>query len=170
MSVGSNNSYLTDATWYYNCTNPKDRYSAAVAHSVMDTEGGNGLAFRFELSANGVKMVKRTEADLANATVNYLGTDCKLVGMGAVITNNAAVGETKFTHADVNYLNVIDIPTVYLQEANEDSCAFAARIIDIPDTAMERTVYARPYYVVEVDGEEIVVYGDVDNASCAEYM
>lgn len=153
-----------------NVAQPSDLYADTVEHSVMDTDNGNGLAFRFELAANGVKMVNRTEADLTDATINYLGTDCKLLGMGAVITNDEAVGSSKFTLADVNGGTVIDIPAVYLQEANEDSCAFATRVIDIPDTQLERTVYARPYYVVEVDGEVIVVYGDVDTASCAEYM
>ena len=32
----------------------------------------------------------------------------------------------------------------------------------------ERT--ACPYYIVEVDGEQITVYGDVNSASCTEYM
>ena len=163
----SGSSYvLEDATWHY----AADPISTTVEHSVMDTEGGNGLAFRFELAADGVAMVKRTEADLTNATVNYLGTDCKLVGMGAVVTNSAAVGETAFTLDDVNGYDVLDVPTVYLMKADEDSCAFATRIINIPNEQLERVIYARPYYVVEVDGEEVVVYGDVDAASCAEYM
>lgn len=108
--------------------------------------------------------------DLAGTTVNYLGTDLKLVGMGAVLTNSAAVGETDFTLEDVNGNNVLDVPTVYLMEAEADYCAFATRIINIPNAALERTIYARPYYVVEVNGVEVTVYGNVDAASCAEYM
>lgn len=164
--IGIRNAYLLNATWHY----PSDPISDDVQHSVMDTENGNGLAFRFGLSAQGVAMKDGTVADLTEATVNYLGTDCKLVGMGAVLTNSAAVGETAFTLADVNGNNVLNIPAVYLQEAEADYCAFATRIINIPNTQLERTIYARPYYIVEVDGEEIVVYGDTDSASCAEYM
>lgn len=160
---------VLDVTWYYNCINPKDNYSSYVTHSVMDTANGNGLAFRFELLADGVGVKNRCEADLTNATVNYLGTDCKLVKMGAVLTN-AAESAADLTLAKVNGGTVLDVPAVYLQELNEDSCAFAVRIINIPDTQLERTIYARPYYVVEVDGEEIVVYSDVDDASCAEYI
>lgn len=145
-------------------------YSEVVQHSVMDTTDGTGLAFRFELLANGVGVKNRCEADLTNATVNYLGTDCKLMSMGVVLTNDAAVGEVVFTLDDVNGVTVLDVPTVYLQDVGEDYCAFATRIINIPDTQLERTIYARPYYVVEVDGEQITVYGDVDSASCAEYM
>ena len=148
----------------------QDGYSPDVAHSAMETDNGNGLAFWFELSAKGVVKEHRNVANLENATINYLGRECKLVAMGAVMTNDAAVGTTEFTLEDVHGDNVIDVPVVYLQEADADSCAFAIRIIDIPDSALEHTIYARPYYVVEVDGQLITVYGDVDAASCAEYL
>lgn len=143
---------------------------ADVTHSVMDTKSGNGLAFRFELTAKGVMKNQRNVIDLTNATVNYLGKECKLIGMGTVVTNDDTIGATEFTLEDVYGVNVVNVPTVYLQEADEDSCAFATRIIDIPGSALERTIYARPYFIVEVDGEEITVYGDVDSASCAEYL
>lgn len=170
ITISTGNNRFLSATWHYNCINPKDNYSSAIQHSVMDTENGNGLAFRFELLANGVTMKNGNVVDLTNATIDYLGNECKLVGMGAVLTNHATIGATAFTLDDVNGNNVLDIPTVYLQEADEDSCAFAARIINIPDSQLERVIYARAYYIVEVDGEEIVVYGDVDAATCAEYM
>ena len=167
-SISGIDGALKEATWHY----AAEPISTTVDHGVMDTENGNGLAFRFELTAKGVTIKDGyiTQADLSNATVRYLGNDCKLVGMGAVLTNSAAVGETAFTHADVNGYNVLDVPAVYLMEADEDSCAFATRIINIPDDQLERVIYARPYYVVEVDDEEVVVYGNVDSASCAEYM
>ena len=129
------------------------------------SEDVSGLAFRFDLAAQGVTKDRRNVADLSNATVNYLGRDCKLIAMGAVMTNDDAVGATAFTLEDVYGDRVVDVPAVYLQEAGEAFCAFATRIIDIPDTARERTIYARPYYVVEVDGQQITVYGDVDAAS-----
>lgn len=166
ITIGSGNTYLTDATWHYNCNNPKDHYSADIQHSVMDTDNGNGLAFHFELSAQGVTIASGV-ADLTNATINYLGQACKLVGAGAVITNQE---DATLELGNINGQTMIDIPMVYLQAADEDSCAFATRIIDIPESALERTVYARPYYIAEVNGEQIVVYGDIDSASCAEYM
>lgn len=164
ISIGPNNSRLTDATWHY----ADDPISDEVVHSVMDTENGNGLAFRFELTAKGVVKDNKNVVNLTDATVNYLGTDCKLIGMGAVMTNSDAAAD--LTLDAVNDYDVLNIPTVYLQEVDEDSCAFAARIINIPENQLERTIYARPYYIVEVDGEEITVYGDVDSASCAEYL
>ena len=136
----------------------------------MDTEHGNGLAFRFELTAKGVVRDNGNVVGLTNATVNYLGKDCKLIGMGAVLTNDDTVGSGKFTLEDVNGNNVIDVPAVYMQDVGDDICAFAARIINIPDTQLERVIYARPYYIVEVDGEQITVYGEIGSATCAEYM
>lgn len=165
VDVNGNDSLL-DATWHY----ADDSISDDVTHSVMDTESGNGLAFRFELTAKGVVKDKHNVVILTNATVNYLGEDCKLVCMGAVATNDVAVAATEFTLDDVNGNNVLDVPTVYLQDAAENSCAFATRIINIPEQALERTIYMRPYYIVEVDGEQITIYGDVDSASCADYL
>ncbi|MBE6806664.1 MAG: CHAP domain-containing protein [Ruminococcaceae bacterium] len=147
----------------------RGNYSPDVTHSVMDTDNGNGLAFRFELTANGVVKDNRNVVDLASATINYLGTDCKLIGMGAIVTNSDAA-TADLTLDAVNDYNVVDVPTVYLQDADEDSCAFATRITNIPDNQLERTIYARPYYIVEVDGQQIIVYGDVDAACCADSM
>lgn len=161
--------YFKGATCYYECINPKDSYASNIQHSVMDTESGYGLAFRFKLNANGVKVKNGTEVDLTAATINYLGTDCKLIGMGAVVTNNETAAKN-LTLETVNDYNVVNVPTVYLQETDEEFCAFATRIINIPGEQLERTIYARPYYTIEVDGEQITVYGDVDSATCAEYL
>jgi len=164
--VETNNDLLLNATWHYNCINPKDHYSNDVPHSVMDTDKGNGLAFRFELTASvGVK--DKNKVDFTNATINYLGQTCKLVGVGSVVTNQEGITPEL---DNVNDNTVINVPTVHIQEADEDSCAFATRIINIPEQALERTIYMRPYYIVEVDGEQITVYGDVDSASCAYYL
>ena len=166
IAIGVNNDSLLNATRY----SPATLYSETVRHSVMDTDNGNGLAFRFELQAIGVKKVNGTRVNLSNATVDYLGKPCKLLGMGAVVTNNASIGTTGLTLAAVNGVNVVDIPTVYVQEVTAESCAFATRVINIPDSARSVKVYARPYYVVEWNGESITVYGAVDALSCSEVL
>ncbi len=165
ITIGAYNDELVNATWHY----ADDAISNEVTHSVMDTEKGNGLAFRFELSANGIVKDNRNLMDLTGATINYLGVDCKLIGMGSVITNSDAKAEN-LTLDTVNDCNVVNVPTVYLQEAEEGSCAFATRIVNIPDDQMERTLYARPYFIVEVDGEKIIIYGDVNATSCADCL
>lgn len=166
IAMGENNDALAQAQWH--C--PSDRYSAVVRHSVMDTDNGNGLAFRFELSASNVSTVRGNQVNLTNATIEYQGQECKLVGMGAVVTNNVSIGTTNLTLDAVNGVNVLDIPTVYLQAVESDSCVFATRVINIPSSALDKDVYARPYYIVEVNGEEVVVYGTVDCANCAAFM
>lgn len=168
MNLAIDESALLNATWHYAKQEPL--FSTVVGHSVMDTTNGNGLAFRFQLAADKVEVINGNEASFTNATVHYFGNEVQLVGMGAVMTNDAALGATDFTLDDVNDVNVLNITAVYLCDLEPDSCAFAVRIINIPSNQLERTIYARPYYVVEVDGEKIVVYGDVDAASCAEYM
>lgn len=166
MIIGACNTPLLNAK--VRCAS--DLYAEKVGHSVMDTSNGNGLAFRFELNASGVTVVKGTQANLANATVNYMGVECKLIGMGAVVTNDATIGMGGLTLDAVNELTVTNIPTVYLQSAEEDSCAFATRIINIPSSALSRTVYARPYCIIELDGEQVIIYGAVDSAACVDYM
>ena len=59
---------------------------------------------------------------------------------------------------------------VYLTEWDEDSCSFAIRVINIPESALDRIIYARPYYVIEANGEQIVIYGEMNSATAAEYM
>lgn len=147
-----------------------DRYSETVYHSVMDTTHGNGLAFRFEINASGVATVKGNQADVTNATIDYLGVECKLVGMGAVVTNRKDLGCADLNHNLVNGGNVLDIPAVYMQEVGENCCVFAVRIINIPSTALNVPIYVRPYYVIEIDGEQLTIYDSVNVASCAEYM
>jgi len=166
IDIGVNNDALTDGGWH--C--PSDRYDGEVAHSVMDTAGGNGLAFRFTLYADGVAVDENKQVVLTGATVNYLGVDCKLVSFGAVVTNHAAVGQGDLTLAAVNGSDVRNVPAVYLQETAADSCAFAVRVVDIPDEMKRIAVYARPYYIIEVGSEQVTVYGNADMASCVEYM
>lgn len=170
ITIGYNDE-LNWATWHYGCINPKNHYSSQVQHSVMDTANGNGLAFRFELTVDGVKANNKNEVNLENATINYLGTESKVVGMGVVVTNKNYVGIEDNLHLnDVNGTTVLDIPVVYLCDLEPDFCAFAARIINIPDAQLERTIYARPYYIVDVDGEWITVYGDTDSISCQQVL
>ena len=165
MEIGIDNEDLLDAEWSYNGS-IQSTYSYEVAHSVMDTENGNGLAFRFELNANDIAVKNGSEVDLTNATIRYGKYDYKLVAMGVVMSNRYSYPDLY----DVNGVNTLNVPVVYLQEVDEDSCTFAARIINIPDEQLKRTIYARPYYVIEVDGEEFTVYGSTDRATCAQYM
>ena len=157
---------LDAAKWYYESAALEVQYAEEVEHSAMDTESGTGLAFKFDLSVSvGVK--NGNEVDYTDATIEYMGHTCKLIAMGSVLTNQEGVDPVL---ENVNGTYVIDIPVVYLTEWDEDSCSFAIRVINIPESALDRIIYARPYYVIEVNGEQIVIYGEMNSATAAEYM
>ena len=96
---------------------------------------GRGLAFRFTVSAiNGSKNFENQYVENSGKVV--LGDQqYDLVRMGAVMTNNATVGQnaSDFTLDAVDNRKIIDIPAVYLNGINTESLSFAVRILDIPD-------------------------------------
>ena len=137
----------------------------------MTDKGTLGLAFLFRLNAEGIKIKDntRTDADLTSATVDVFGngTQYKLVGMGALVTNNPLVGldDMRLDGAALN------IPAVYLyNDPSEDGYTeFAVRITNIPVGLENAMIYARAYYQFEYvkDGKTrtITVYDDVVSAN-----
>ena len=111
------------------------------------SEDVNGLAFLFIADVSGAQTENGCEyvANSALVTPFVDGASYKLVRMGAEVSNG---------------VQTIDIPAKYLWDVAEDQCSFAVRIINIPDNQLDCVITARPYYVYEVDGEKIVVYGD----------
>jgi len=137
--------------------------------SVRDVDDNNrGLAFKFDLAANGVAIVKGNEYVAGSGTLNlykYSDEIGNLVSFGAVVTNDATIGAGDFTLNDVNNAKVIDIPAKYLLDLEEDSTSYAVRIINIPDSGVATEIYARPYYTYELNGEQVTVYGNVESDS-----
>ena len=131
--------------------------------SVMEmTDGDLGVAFLMELEGYRIYKDERNVANLSSATVIPYGDGAsyRLVGMGAVLTNDPAAAASLSLDA-VNGSTVKDVPAVYLLEVTETGCQFAVRVTNVPAAHADTPIYARPYYVFEQDGEEIVVYGDV---------
>lgn len=133
--------------------------------SIRDTADDNrGLAFRFNVAVNGAQVKNRNELVPNVGSIklfkhnDVLGT---LVGAGAIVTNQEAIGTGDMTHENVDGKKTIDIPVKYLLDLSEDSIGFAVRIINIPDHATETDIYARPYYTYELNGEQVTVYGDI---------
>ncbi len=134
--------------------------------SIRDVADGNrGLAFRFHLNAAGVQVVDGNKFVANSGIVDlYKNREVQgtLVRAGAVVTRNATIGES---YADFTLDSVddgtytIDIPAVYLLEKTSQSISYVVRIVEIPDNHTTTEIYARPYYVYNVDGEEITVYG-----------
>ena len=135
------------------------------------SEEVNGLAFRFEIASTGATVDGNNKYVSNSATVRPFGNDntYTLITMGAVFTNKAANGnEAGLNLNTVNGKNVIKIEAQYLLETNDDSLAFATRIINIPEAGKNTTIYARPYYVFEKNGEMVVVYDDIVAKSYTE--
>lgn len=128
-----------------------------------------GVAFLFSLEGNHIYRDNRFVAVLDSATVNPYEDEraYPLLRMGAVITNQAAIGEDSsvMTLSSVNNDTVANVPAQYLWDVSDDGCRFAVRVVNVPLANTATQIYARPYYVFEKDGEEIVVYGDVYSRS-----
>jgi len=128
-----------------------------------------GVAFLFSLEGNRIYRDNRFVAVLGSATVNSYEDEraYPLLRMGAVMTNQAAIGEdsSAMTLDAVNNDTVADVPVQYLWDVSDDGCRFAVRVVNVPLANTATQIYARPYYVFEKDGEEIVVYGDVYSRS-----
>lgn len=141
-------------------------YNGSSARDAEGTEGtGYGLAYAFHVQAiNGKKDFSNKYIE-NSASVVLDDQEYTVVRMGAVMTNQKAVGETDFTLDDATHTTqggkVINIPAVYLNAVGTDTVSFAVRILDIPQKHIGTTIYARPYYVYLDNGEEVTVYGDI---------
>lgn len=154
--------------------NPEEKItyggSSVRDNDPKDAGTGKGLAFQFKVSAeNGEKNFSNeyvTNSDkIVLGNVKY-----DLVKMGAVMTNNATIGQNaaNFNLDAVDNKKIIDIPAVYLNGADAETLSFAVRICDIPDRHIGTAIYARPYYVYLENGEEITVYGNTRSNNYAK--
>lgn len=112
------------------------------------SEDVSGLAFLFRTEIDGIAIEENTHnvADFTNATIGGY----KLLRMGAIASNN--VSQT-------------DIAAVYVYDQSDGVTSFAYRVIEIPEDQLDTTVTMIPYFVVEIDGEEVTLYGEAQNAT-----
>ena len=145
-------------------------YSDTVLTSYMEMAGGTGgLAFQFEANVSGAVRNNDQSADLTNATVTINGAAYKVVALGAVVTNEKAVGTDPalmVRESAEGTDRVADVNATYLFSAEDNACTFAVRVIDIPANHFDSPIYARPYCIIECDGEQIVLYEDIVSATC----
>lgn len=129
------------------------------------SEDVNGLAFRFQVAAAGARTTEKNEYVAGSATIRLyrdMEDTAKLIGAGAILTNNANVGKGEMTLDAVDGKKTVDVPAKYLCETDADSFSFAVRVIHIPESHRNTNVYARPYYIYEDEGgNPVTVYGDV---------
>ena len=137
-----------------------------IADEVLKSvsEEVNGLAFKLDLN-NIVIDVNGTEAVYEGATLDGY----TLVTMGAIVSNDATVDHANMELSDAGTeagARTINVTAKYLCEDNGDTASFAVRVINIPvETNGDTAIYARPYFVVEIDGAQVTVYGETVSAS-----
>ena len=130
------------------------------------TEDTLGLAFLFNLNAQGITMNKNHEVDLSKATITVDGVEYKLLEVGALITNDANVG---LRNESFNYDGLSEytkaVPAALAIDVTEDGLEYAVRVTNIPVQYSDWILYARGYFIYECDGEQVVVYGDTYSAN-----
>ncbi len=116
------------------------------------SEDVNGLAFRFEANVAGfaIKAGTFVQADYTNATYNGY----KLIETGAIASNG---------------VSSIEIKGERMCDLDENGKAlFAYRITNIPEEHKADEITMTPYYVVEIDGEQVTIYGEAQAGAYAE--
>lgn len=131
------------------------------------SEDVNGLAFYFSANVSGAQIGDRyVYVEKSASVIPFVGGESyQVVRMGAVVTNEQGVD---LNLDNLNGISIVSIEAVHLWDVADNACSFAIRIIDIPDERKDTVITARPYYVYEVDGEEVVVYGDAVSKSYNE--
>ncbi len=125
---------------------------------------GNAVAFRVELPTAGMTIGEAHSFNYANATVDALGTGegYQLVTMGAIMCNNPnGASADHMVIGNATGGGTINIVAEKGISVADGIAEYAVRIKNIPNTHIETTIYARPYYVFKYDGEDIYVYGDI---------
>ena len=172
--------------------NHPDKYTSR-SDNANGEEGNYGLGFLFKLKATGVTRTEWYSgisinevyvADYTNGKVQAFedGVDYKLVRAGAVVTNDGTVGLNPDSFVlknagESNGVNkTIDVQAKKLwynpaepdveknPGATDGEIYYGIRVIGIPEAHLSSLIYARPYYVFEYDGNEVIVYGDIVSA------
>lgn len=105
------------------------------------SENVHGLAMLFQADAEGIAVKSSTilEADFTNAT--YKGY--QLLGLGAMVTNG---------------IETITIKGHFLYDMADDYTRFAFRLVNIPADKLDVAITMAPYYAIEIDGVETMIY------------
>ena len=131
-----------------------DEIIRLYGHSITEIKGG--LGFKFNADVNGVTFDEEYIADYTNATVTIDGVEYKLITLGAIV-NNQQLGNQTMDNVDDKYVQNVEAVKVF---EDEGATSYAVRIINIPADELDTEIIARPYFVFECDGEEIVIYGE----------
>lgn len=150
--------HVYDHDFDENCNNCEEIRHVLNVLTVMGNSVSsevNGLAIRVDANVDGMQMDGNT-AVYDNASVNGF----KLVGMGAVVSNDGTVP----TLEDVDNSRVLNIPAVYLKSVDADTglTAYTIRIVNIPEEQKGTVITFQTYFVYEdAVGQQYTVYGEM---------
>lgn len=147
----------------------EDLYLDEVTLTEENSGTKLGVAFRMDLETTGLRLIGSYRCDYTTGMVDAYGdgTPYRLITMGAVMTNDPAVGTDRKALVLENAQGgrTIDIPAVFLCGLTDTTASYAVRVVDIPWRHKDTRIYARPYYVFEIDGQRMTVYGDIYSRS-----
>ena len=135
---------------------------------TVEETTGKGLAFLFEMKVSGADVNGKDEYVSGSAVATVDGVDYAVVSMGAVMTNQPAyiAAIDSLTREDVNEeRTILDVVAKTMFYVEEETCAFAVRIIHLPETVKGFAIATRPYVVLQNGDEEITLYGNTDTAT-----
>ena len=139
-----------------------ERDLAPIANKIIKFSGNStteikgGLGFKFSATVNGITFNEEYVADYTNATVTIDGVEYKLVTLGAIVNNKQLSNQT-LDNVDGKYVKNVEAVKVF---EDEGATSYAVRIINIPAEHLDTEIIARPYFVCEADGEQIIIYGE----------
>ena len=139
--------------------------------SIRDVDDNNrGLAFRFAVNVNGALFEKGNQYVSGSASMKLFKYDDAigtLIEAGAIVTNDATIGTGDMTLADVDGGHTIKIAAKYILDYDDATgdMSYAVRIVNIPDENVDTTIYSRPYYTYDINGEIVTVYGNANGES-----
>ena len=121
--------------------------------SVRENSYGTGLAYKFDMTVNGIAVKKNTynQIDYTNAYLDGY----KLVKMGAIASNGKST---------------VDIPAVHMLSKDGEDISVAYRVINIPADKLDVVITMTPYYVILIDGVETTIYGEAVSGSYTEVV
>ncbi len=152
LPLTADHSYDSNFDWYCNACDefrvvdiPMDMVGVSVSEDV------NGLAMAFSAKVEGITF-DGTRIVYDNATIG----GHKLIGLGAVVSNNYDEMGYAPTLEDVDGIRVLDVPAVYAYDYDEatGTLYFAIRIINIPDEYKDRMLVFTPYFIFENNAGE----------------
>ena len=138
--------------------------------SIRDVDDNTrGLAFRFSTNVTGAQFVKGNQYVSGSGSMKLFKYDeaiGTLIETGAIVTNDASIGTGDFTLDNVDGKKTIKVAAKYFTDYEDNGdMFFAVRIVNIPDANVGTQIYARPYYIYEINGEQVTVYGNAENES-----